>query len=80
MSSALDSGNETLFSDSSSCDLVSSPASGGRQDGADIMDGDLEPPEECVPIEVSDGINKLNVAPPKIQPYSGVLEKVRYFK
>lgn len=57
MAGTVDSGNETLFSDDSSCELDQVAAS--------------------TPVGVQESIQETprNV-PPKIQPYSGVLEKV----
>lgn len=58
-----DSGTETLFSDDSPCDhLVRSPSFGS----GDELDS---PTNEAISVN-----NRL--APPNIQPYSGVLEKV----
>lgn len=60
MAATVDSGNETLFSDDSSCDLVMSPSACEADVSRSDDNTDIPPPR---------------VAPPKIQPYSGVLEK-----
>lgn len=52
MAGTVDSGNETLFSDESPCDLAASPTSRGPEHPTGAA------------------------APPRIQPFSGVLEKV----
>lgn len=57
-----DSGTETLFSDDSSCEHICSPS---RCSGDDTE----------VPLNDTQSVNRL--APPNIQPYSGVLEKVK---
>ncbi|KAH0817666.1 hypothetical protein GEV33_005125 [Tenebrio molitor] len=59
----VDSGTETLFSDDSSCELVGSPSVCYGDDN----EGQFE--DNC------SEVNRL--APPNIQPFSGVLEKVR---
>lgn len=63
MAATVDSGNETLFSDDSSCDLVMSPSACEADVSRSDDNTDIQPPR---------------VAPPKIQPYSGVLEKVSH--
>lgn len=60
----IDSGTETLFSDDSPCELPRSPYSG-------------EETEVQVLETSTDASSRL--APPNIQPYSGVLEKVSNF-
>ncbi|XP_056631927.1 leucine zipper putative tumor suppressor 2 homolog isoform X1 [Diorhabda sublineata] len=57
----IDSGTDTLFSDESPCDLIRSPS---------ICSGD----DIEVQMEDTQSINS-RLAPPNIQPYSGVLEK-----
>lgn len=59
----IDSGTETLFSDDSSCELVGSPSVCYGDD----TEGQFE--DNC------SEVNRL--APPNIQPFSGVLEKVQ---
>lgn len=60
----VDSGNETLFSDDSSCDLLdTSPTSPCSPTGQHDREGDIK--------SSTNGI-----APPKIQSCSGVLGKV----
>lgn len=60
-----DSGTETLFSDDSPCELIGSPS---------IFSGD----ETLCQNEQNEDVISVNsrLAPPNIQPYSGVLEKV----
>lgn len=59
-----DSGTETLFSDESSpCERICSPG---------VYSGD----ETEVLLDDSQSVNS-RLAPPNIQPFSGVLEKVR---
>lgn len=58
----VDSGTETLFSDDSPCELISSPSAGYGEDIGRQYGGS------------SSEVN--GIAPPNIQPYSGVLEKV----
>lgn len=59
-----DSGTETLFSDDSPCDHICSPS---------VCSGE----DTEVPLDDSQSVNS-RLAPPNIQPYSGVLEKVSY--
>ncbi|XP_074039021.1 leucine zipper putative tumor suppressor 2 homolog isoform X1 [Leptinotarsa decemlineata] len=61
MATTIDSGTETLFSDESPCELVRSPS---------ICSGD----ERELQMDDTQSINS-RLAPPNIQPYSGVLEK-----
>lgn len=60
----IDSGTETLFSDDSPCELPPSPS---------VCSG------EDAEVQILDSTAEVNnrLAPPNIQPYSGVLEKVR---
>lgn len=58
----IDSGTETLFSDDSPCELPPSPSFSGEDAEVQVLDS------------TTDVNNRL--APPNIQPYSGVLEKV----
>lgn len=100
MSATVDSGNETLFSDSSSCDLVSPAAMRLSNDPDLTPDPDLDPdPDLVTPVSLRERIERADFEdlrrrsrsiepefeidraeekclPPKIQPYSGVLEKV----
>lgn len=57
-----DSGTETLFSDDSPCELVGSPSV------CSVEENSSKPNEDAVSIHS-------RLAPPNIQPYSGVLEK-----
>ncbi|KAJ8921524.1 hypothetical protein NQ315_003142 [Exocentrus adspersus] len=61
MAATIDSGTETLFSDESPCELVGSPS---------VCSGD----DTEVQPEDTQSVNG-RLAPPNIQPYSGVLEK-----
>lgn len=60
----IDSGTETLFSDDSPCELPASPSVCSGEDA------------EARILESTTEVNN-RLAPPNIQPYSGVLEKVR---
>lgn len=61
----VDSGTETLFSDDSPCEFVGSP---GVYSGEDSEPQVGEPQTEI----------HSRLGPPNIQPYSGVLDKVKY--
>lgn len=62
----VDSGTETLFSDDSPCELISSPGACFGEDA------------ENHHIHSQTDVNS-RLAPPNIQPFSGVLEKVNSF-
>lgn len=77
MAGTVDSGNETLFSDDSSCDLVMSPSACELDQSISTP---VSTPGRTIEHDVASEVSSARVAPPKIQPYSGVLEKVIYFR
>lgn len=64
----LDSGNETLLSDESPCDLPVTPPASNEVESS-VSDQHAH--------NSTHGINEENLVPPKITPFSGVLDKVQ---